>query len=103
MIPAVGRIVLYKLNPHDVKAINRRRGDATAAGRRTDGAVVHTGNPVSEGDVFPAVIVRCWGDTEGSMVNLHVLLDGNDTYWAMSRSEGDDGGHWAPTGLEGWS
>ncbi len=94
MIPSIGRIVHYRLATWDVEAINRRRADAADAGRRDDGAQVHTGNQVSEGDVFPAMIVRCWGEIEGSMVNLQVFLDGNDTYWATSRVEGDALAHW---------
>ena len=94
MIPSIGRIVHYRLASWDVDAINRRRSDGENSIRPDDGAQVHVGNRVSEGDVFPAVIVRCWGDTEGSMVNLQVFLDGNDTYWATSRDEGDAVAHW---------
>lgn len=94
MVPSIGRIVHYRLASWDVDAINRRRSDADASGQRSDGAMVHTGNRVAEGDVYPAMIVRCWGDTEGSMVNLQVFLDGNDTYWASSRNEGDAVAQW---------
>ncbi|GAA4560510.1 hypothetical protein [Planotetraspora kaengkrachanensis] len=27
--------------------------------------------------------------------NLQVLLDGNDAYWATSRTEGDEPGRWS--------
>jgi len=47
---------------------------------------------VAEGEQYPAVVVRTFG---GTTVNLHVLLDGNDTYWATSRMEGDDPGQWS--------
>lgn len=44
--------------------------------------------------MYPAVIVRAWGDTEQSAVNLQVLLDGCDTYWATSRSQVPGQGQW---------
>lgn len=94
MVPSIGRIVHYRLAPWDADAINRRRADGERNGRRDDGAQVHHGNRASEGDVLPAMIVRCWGDTEGAMVNLQVFLDGNDTLWVSSRQEGESVGNW---------
>jgi hypothetical protein len=94
MTASVGRIVHYTLNQADADAINRRRADFTAAesaAGRT-GFVGHVGNSASEGDVCAAVVVRTWGYPS---VNLQVLLDGTDTYWATSRSEGDGPGHWS--------
>jgi hypothetical protein len=66
--------------------MNPRRdpGEAGATGH-----VAHVGNQVTAGDVYPAMIVRVWGDTPESAVNLQVHLDGNDTYWATSRVVGD--------------
>jgi hypothetical protein len=101
--PTVGRIVHYKLGAYDAKAINSRRDDAVAFRRKVAGPIEpgeqgrtghieHTGNQVTEGDVYPAVIVRTFG---GTTVNLHVLLDGNDTFWATSRMEGDEAGRWS--------
>ncbi len=49
------------------------------------------GNTVELGDEFPAMIVRCWGKENTSSVNLRVFLDGNDTFWAMSKIQNDDG------------
>lgn len=106
----IGTTVLYKLAAYDAEQINRRRDDARAyrqkhlsAGTPIDagepgrtGAVEHTGNHVNEGDVFPAVIVADWSkDLPGGAKNLHVLLDGNDTYWATSRIEGDQPCQWS--------
>lgn len=100
MIPSVGRTVLYTLAEHDAEAINRRRHDAARnLGKiREDalGYVAHVGNRVEAGDRFPMVIVRVWGaePTEQTSVNGTVLLDGTDTYWATSRSQGDAPGQW---------
>lgn len=87
----VGKIVLYQLTEEDAEAINRRRIDNI---RNTNnwpaGAQAHIGNRVMAGDVYPAIIVRDWGD----LCNLQVFLDGNDSYWAMSKSEEDKPGSW---------
>lgn len=95
MQPTVGRIVQYKLADYD--AINSRRRDAgefrrTLAQPVEAGDRGRTGNHVREGDVFPAVVVRTFG---GTTVNLQVLLDGNDTYWATSRMEGTETCQWS--------
>jgi hypothetical protein len=104
MKPYSGASVLYKLTQYDADAINQRRGDAAAYSKMhrlsTDaghpgrtGFIAHAGNGVTEGDVFPAVIVREWNEASGT-VNLQVLLDGNDTYWATSRAPGAEPGEW---------
>jgi hypothetical protein len=97
MIPSVGRIVHYTLNENDADQINKRRADAVGSGVAKDesGAIVHVGNKVQAGDVYPLVITRTWGDKEGSAVNGQVLLDGNDTFWATSRTEGEGQGVWS--------
>ena len=75
--------VLYKLNLYDADEINRRRSNS----------VIHCGNEASEGQVFPAFVVADWG----GCANLQVLLDGNDSYWATSRGQGDEPGQWSRT------
>jgi hypothetical protein len=103
MKPAPGAHVTYTLTSHDAQAINQRRLDANAfrrslahpieqGDRGRTGHVLHEGNSASEGQVFPAFIVAVFGS--GTTANLHVLLDGNDTYWATSRQQGDDPGQW---------
>ena len=89
--PTPGRIVLYQLSEDDATQINRRRKDARDSAVSLDktGYVVHVGNDVSAGDVYPLVITRTWGDTPESAVNGQVLLDGNDTFWATSVSAGE--------------
>ncbi len=109
--PSVGRIVHFRVSAADAEAINRRRADFAAYRRQVgaaqqgepgsldsgqSGHVGHTGNMAAEGDVFPAVVVRTWGSTPATFsANLQVFLDGNDTYWATSRSEGDGPGFWS--------
>ena len=101
MIPTIGRIVHYRLTDQEAVEINRRRTTGTAIGERIKadkwplGAQAHIGNQVSAGDTFPAMIVKTWGKTEGSCCQLQVFLDGNDTLWATSRSEGDLAGMWS--------
>lgn len=100
-VPTIGRIVLYTLSQYDADAINRRRADwernrhdETSGERGGKGYQAHVGNRAEAGDVCPALIVRVWGDTEQSTVNLQVLLDGTDTYWATSSPQGDGEGRW---------
>jgi hypothetical protein len=92
-IPTIGRIVRYTLSEQDADAINRRRTDAArnmAAHReKKNGSQVHIGNSVYEGEVFPLVITRVWGDQPESAVNGQVLLDGNDTLWVSSVNVGE--------------
>lgn len=96
-VPTPARMVLYVLSEADADQINRRRGDAAReqAGQAQSGYVVHIGNSAAAGDMYPAVVVRTFG---GPAINLQVLLDGNDTYWATSRTETDadarEPGHW---------
>lgn len=82
MIPTPGRIVHYTLSSHDVSSIFYHRAFTT-----------HVGNEPREGDVLPMLLVRPWGDTEGSAVSGQVFLDGNDTLWVTS-SEGEGPGFW---------
>lgn len=77
---AVGSQVLYKLSEHDARHVRERR--------RYTGT---PGNHPAEGQVYPAWVVASWG---GTTVNLRVLLDGDDTYWATSRQHGGDAGQW---------
>jgi hypothetical protein len=107
MKPTLGRIVHYKLTAGDVEQINRRREDFHAFNRANrasaaspgyfpgrSGHVGHFGNEVTEGDVYPATVVRIFSPGS-TTVNLQVQLDGNDTYWATSRPEGDEPGQWS--------
>ncbi len=86
---SVARIVHYTLSERDCLEIERQRlalWGAVGAVRNASGVRI--------GEVYPAVVVR--KHTEDT-VNLQVLLDGPDTYWATSRTEADPGGegHWS--------
>lgn len=75
---SVGRIVHYVLNDVDVANINSQR--SAGSGK--------SGNSPVEGQHYAAILVCTW---EGATsANLQVFLDGNDTYWATSRSQNDD-------------
>ena len=97
--PSIGRIVHYTLSETDAAQINKRRSDArnlngagvTLASQEL-GPQIHIGNPVESGQVLPAIIVGVWA--VGS-VQLQVFLDGNDTFWAASVSEGEGQRNWS--------
>ncbi|MDN4644936.1 hypothetical protein [Arthrobacter sp. PsM3] len=97
--PTIGRIVHYTLTEQEAAHVNKRRADAknlngagvTLASQEL-GPQIHIGNSASAGDVFPAIIVRVWPQ---SSVQLQVFLDGNDTLWVTSRTEGSGDGRWS--------
>lgn len=103
--PTIGRIVLYRLSAADAEVINSRRADYAAFARKhvpapprgelgASGHQAHVGNHAMEGDPYPAVVVRVF-DEPHVTVNLKVLLDGTDEYWATSRAEGTSSGCWS--------
>ena len=93
MIPTIGRIVHYRLGAQDAEAINRRRSHARAHLNEhrdnSNGVQIHVGNDVKEGDAFPMIITRVWGDTPTSAVNGQVFLDGSDLFWGTSVCVGE--------------
>src|ERR1700722_8737489 len=97
---ALGDTVLYTLDQADVEKINAWRANfrafnAAYAGHKhphkpgTPGAtghVAHTGLDVEAGEEYPAVVTDARsGD---GRFGLHVLLNGNDSYWATNVAEG---------------
>lgn len=92
MIP-VGRIVHLRLSAECAKSINLRREHAKCSciGNAALGCIVHEGSPVTEGDIFPLIITRVWS---AHCVSGQVFLDGNDTLWATSVTQGDGPGQW---------
>ncbi|MES2671606.1 MAG: hypothetical protein V4673_14480 [Pseudomonadota bacterium] len=91
MIPTIGRIVHYALTQLDAEAITQRREGQLC----TQGESIRRGNPVKEGDVFPMMITRAWGDAETSSVNGQLFMDGNDSHWLTSVSVGEGPGKFA--------
>jgi len=96
-LATIGRIVHYKLAEQDAAQINKRRRDAAAShsAREQNGFQVHVGNSAEVGQVYPAIVVRTWGDTPAASIQLQVFLDGNDTFWATSVNEGDGERQWS--------
>lgn len=92
MTPTIGRIVHYTLTEMDAAQINRRRAHHAVDGQRSQ---IHVGNVAREGDVFPMMITRVWGETPESAVNGQVFLDGNDTLWITSATVGEGPRHYA--------
>jgi hypothetical protein len=85
MNPTPGQRVMYMLNENDAAAIRNQRIAA-------NGGTI--GNHAEAGQTYPATVVRTFFG--GTSANLQVQLDGPDTYWATSRSEGEGDGHWVP-------
>ena len=100
-IPTIGRLVHYRLSQQDAEQIMRRRTTGKSIADRLKqeatnnvyawpaGAQAHIGNDVKEGDTFPMLIVKTWGDTPTSAVNGQVFLDSNDVLWATSVAVGE--------------
>lgn len=92
IIPTIGRIVHYKLTAEDAAQINRRRTTGESIAQRIMswplGAQAHIGNEAKEGEVFPMLITKVWGNDSNSAVNGQVFLDGNDVLWVKSVTPG---------------
>lgn len=86
MIPTVGRVVHYRVSAEEAAQITERHRSAG-------------GNYAQEGDVYPLLITRVWGDQEYSSFNGTLFLDGpNSTLWITSTHIGDGPRHcfWPP-------
>ena len=85
MIPSVGRIVQYTLTEGDAASINRYKSEHGLSA-----------NPHGQGDVLPLLICKVWADepVESRAVNGQVFVDGDFSYWATSRCQGEGEGHW---------
>ena len=102
MIPSPGRVVEYTLSEQDVEQIERRRQDARASldwhRENKTGAQIHVGNSTEAGATYPLVITKVWAEPgtakEDTSCNGQVLLDGNDTLWVTSVTQGDGPRHW---------
>ncbi len=81
-----GRIVYFVFDEQSAEEVMRRRTTGPSIAERLKlqawpaGAQAHIGNDVLAGSICPAMIVAAWGTS----VNLKVMLDGSDIYWATS-------------------
>ena len=101
----LGEVVLYMLDETDAAKIAAWRGNfrsfnAQFAGHKhphrpgTPGAtghIAHTGRDPQPGELCAATVVNI---AEDRRLNLQVLLDGNDAYWATGVPEGTAPGTW---------
>lgn len=92
-----GRIVYFVFDSYGADEVNRRRTTGGSIAQRIKhqmvsadgptepqwplGAQAHVGNEVRVGDTAAAMVVAVNGPEN---VNLKVMLDGSDTYWATS-------------------
>jgi hypothetical protein len=90
-VPAKNRLVLYRVNAAQIAAIKGRREHA----RLLYGDTHQGHNDVQEGDEFPMLIVRVWGDKPDSAVNGQVFLDAAETLWVTSVKCGEGPGTWS--------
>jgi hypothetical protein len=93
-LPNPPRLVLYQLTVEDIRQIEHQRRARNGAGE-----LIHRGNAVAPGQVFPMLIVRLWGLPHGSRtidpdtpVNGQVWLDGTDTHWVQKVVHGNEAG-----------
>ena len=84
----LGRIVYFVFDAESAEEVNRCRRTLTptiaeriAEAAWPPGAQRHIGNYMAAGDICPAMVVRVESLTN---VNLKVMLDGTDVYWATS-------------------
>ena len=78
--PQVGMIVLYRLTKNEASSINGQNGVGNIRG-----AAAFSDMPL------PMVVTR----NDGAYVNGQVLLDGNGSFWAEGKLEGDGPGNWS--------
>ena len=88
-------VVNYVMDKQCAEAINARRRAAMAEVRAKtsdrNARPAIEGNEVHEGTIYPAIVVARWS---ALCVNLQVILDGNDSVWVTSVSEGEAPGNW---------
>jgi hypothetical protein len=85
----IGQVVTYTLSEADVRLIIAGRAGRGPVDMEYGSMVGHA-NPITAGQRCAAMIVA----DNGGSVNLQVMLDGDDSYWATSRNRGSDPGCW---------
>lgn len=91
MAPTIGSIVIFKLAKDQAEEITSRRTHGPSKRDK------HTGRFAFENEEYPMIVVRVWEDEFGPGkhgVNGQVFLDGDDTFWVTSASEGTQSGQW---------
>lgn len=99
MVPSVGRTVHLRLSDAQVGQINRRRQasiDVGGSGPEPQYDKLFSGNSVTSGDIFPLLITKIWSASpdETTPVNGQVFLDGDDSLWVTSATQGELAGQW---------
>lgn len=72
-IPSINRVVQYCMSEADV---DRAKRELKRDGRH--------GNEPRVGELYPAMIVKVFGDTPGAAFTVQVLLDANFSLWVTS-------------------
>jgi len=83
-----GDVVHYRLTEADAKEVNFWREHP---GGITGPVQLARGNPLVAGERVPCWIIKVSGDR----INGQCLLDGNDSLWVKSATEGDEPGQWS--------
>ena len=81
-MPVVGDVVVYSLDDYDVQRVNYCRSRA---------AICY--NEVQSGQQYPGIVTLPVSADE-LVVNIHLLLDGDDTHWVSDVSNGPSSGQW---------
>lgn len=86
MAPTIGRIVHYTISEDDARQVRHQQN--------LMGGAMFKCNEARAGSVLPAIVVSGPHGPD-NLVNLQVFLDGDCSYWATSRAEGEGQGKWA--------
>ncbi len=91
-----GQMVLYRLTEAEAQATNRRREHAQQnlekMREERPGFQAHIGTYVETGVSVPMIVTVVWP----SAVNGQAFLDGNDSLWVKTVTEGEEPGQWQP-------
>ena len=83
-----GEVVHYRVTEMDAREINFWRNNP---GGIQGNVQIAKGNPLVAGERVPLMVVKVSGDR----INGQALLDGNDSVWVKSATEGDEPGQWS--------
>lgn len=79
-LPKMGEIVRYTFTAEQARSINRRRRHARQShfADQETGAMIHVGDVVTTGDVYPLFVIK---SSRSGAVSGQVFLNGNDSFW----------------------